>query len=44
MEFKLIRILGLRIEERETDESWFSKHLGNICSRLAHDLEIVKVK
>lgn len=36
------KIHGCRIEERETDESWFSKHLGNICSRLIQDLEITK--
>lgn len=36
------RIHGCRIEERDTDDSWFSKHLGNICSRLILDLEIVK--
>ena len=36
------RILGCRIEERETDKSWFSKHLGNICSRLVEDLEVIK--
>lgn len=37
------RIHGCRIEERETDDKWFSKHLGNICSQLVKDLEIVKV-
>lgn len=36
------KIHGCRIEERETDDSWFSKHLGNICSRLIEDLEVVK--
>lgn len=36
------KVHGCRIEERETDDSWFSKHLGNICSRLIQDLEIVK--
>lgn len=36
------KIHGCRIEERETDDSWFSKHLGNICSRLIQDLEVVK--
>ena len=38
------KIHGCRIEERETDDSWFSKHLGNICSRLIEDLEVVKVR
>lgn len=37
------KIHGCRIEESDTDDSWFSKHLGNICSRLVQDLEIVKV-
>ena len=38
------RIHGCRIEERDTDDSWFSKHLGNICSRSIQDLEVVKVR
>ena len=36
------RVLGLRIEERDTDDSWFSKHLGNVCARIVPDLEVVK--
>jgi exocyst complex component 3 len=35
-------IYGCRVEERNMDEKWFSKHLGNICSRSKQDLEIVK--
>jgi hypothetical protein len=29
--------------ERENDESWFSKHLGNICSQSVDDLTTIKV-
>lgn len=36
------KIHGLRIEEREQDEAWFSKHLGNICAHVVGDLEIIK--
>jgi exocyst complex component 3 len=36
------KVHGLRIEERDTDDSWFSKHLGNVCARIVPDLEIVK--
>lgn len=35
-------IHGCRIEESDTDDSWFAKHLGNICSRLVQDLSVVK--
>ncbi|CAF0747598.1 unnamed protein product [Brachionus calyciflorus] len=36
------KLQGCRILERETDEFWFSKHLGNISSRFLEDLEVVK--
>jgi len=36
------KIHGLRIEERDQDDSWFSKHLGNICAHVIPDLMIIK--
>ena len=36
------KIHGLRIEERETDESWFSKHLGNVTACIVPDVAVVK--
>lgn len=37
------RVQGARYKEREDDESWFSKQLGNICGLLVDDLKVVKV-
>ena len=34
---------GSRYKEREDDDSWFSKQLGNVCELLVKDLEVVKV-
>ena len=38
----MARIHGCRIEERDTDDAWFSKHMGNINTRFVQDLEVVK--